>query len=87
LVVVDDYKMPSVRILYDFLEGEEEWEMVKAFESTAFFRRIKETVSVWDWADQRINKPHLDRIRQKIDAPMGPQNLSVLFKRWLGGRS
>ena len=84
LMIVDDYKMPSVRILYDFLQGEVEWELTQAFETTAFFRRAKETVSVWDWADQRINKPHLDRVRQKMQNGAGAQNLSALFKRWLG---
>lgn len=84
VVVVDDYKMPSVRILYDFLEGESEWELIQAFEVTAFFRRVKETVCEWDWADQQINKPHLDRIREKT-APSGASpSLSAMFKRWLG---
>ena len=63
-MIVDDIRMPSVRILYDFLNGEDEWELVTAFEVTAAFRRVKETVCVWDWADQRINKPHLDRFSQ-----------------------
>jgi len=84
IMIVDDYKMPSVRILYDFLQGEGEWELEQAFETTAFFRRVSETVSVWDWADQRINKPHLDRFRQKTAGSTGGQNLSVFFKRWLG---
>lgn len=86
-VVVDDYKMPSVRILYDFLSGEDEWELARAFEVTAFFRKVKDVVSVWDWADQRINKPHLDRIQQKAEAKPGSQNLSMIFKRWLGAGS
>jgi predicted O-methyltransferase YrrM len=88
LVIVDDYKMPSVRILYDFLAGEQEWELVRAFEVTAFFRKVKETVSVWDWADQSINRPHLDRVRQKMtEGRPGPQHLSGMFKRWLGAGS
>jgi predicted O-methyltransferase YrrM len=87
VVVVDDYKMPSVRILHDFLVGEEEWELIKSFEVTAFFRRLKETVSVWDWADQQINKPHLERVRQKTETSGRPQNLAAVFKRWLGGPS
>lgn len=84
LMVVDDYNMPSVRILYDFLAGEEEWELTKAFEVTAFFRRVKETISVWDWADQLINKPHLDRLRQKEAAQTAPQNLSAWVRRLVG---
>jgi predicted O-methyltransferase YrrM len=83
LMIVDDYKMPSVRILYDFLQGEDEWELAYAFEVTAFFRRVKKTVGVWDWADQRINKPHLDRYRQQMESAARPQNVSALFRRWL----
>ena len=70
LMVVDDYRMPSVRILYDFLAGEDEWELVRQFEVTAFFRRAKETPCRADWADQRLNRPHLERVRRKT-APRG----------------
>lgn len=58
IVAVDDYRMPSVRILHDFLLGEDEWQPVKIFQTTSFFRRTRETVNVWDWADQNINKGH-----------------------------
>jgi predicted O-methyltransferase YrrM len=84
MMIVDDYRMPSVRILYDFLNGEDEWELVTAFEVTAVFRRVKETVCVWDWADQRINKPHLDRISQKTQTESGSKDLFAVFKMWLG---
>lgn len=89
-MIVDDYRMPSVRILHDFLLGEDEWELVKAFEVTAVFRRVKETVSVWDWADQRINKPHLDRLRRKeaqqaaAQGQTAPQGLPAWLRRLVG---
>lgn len=83
-LVIDDYKMPSVRILYDFLVGEDEWELTKAFEVTAFFRRVKETAGVWDWADQRINRPHLERYRQKEAAKTEPAGLASWLRRWAG---
>lgn len=86
MVIVDDYRMPSVRILYDFLAGEDEWELVKAFEVTAAFRRTKETVSVWDWADQQINKPHLDRMSAKTPAGKS-KHLLDLFKWRQGGQT
>jgi predicted O-methyltransferase YrrM len=86
-MIVDDYKMPSVRILYDFLVGEDEWELANAFEVTAFFRRVKETVGVWDWADQRLNQPHLERLRQKEADQTAPQNLSAWVKRLVGAVS
>ena len=85
MVLVDDYRMPSVRILYDFLVGEDEWELVKEFEVTAAFLRTKETVSVWDWADQKINKPHLDRINAKAKGNSNPKGLQRLFQRQSGG--
>ena len=56
IVAVDDYPMPSVKILHDFLIGEDEWELIQRFQRTAFFRRRRETVNVWDWADQKINE-------------------------------
>lgn len=85
VMVVDDYKMPSVRILYDFLAGEPEWALMRAFEVTAFFRRVKETVEVWDWADQTINKPHLDQFRRKLGNGSASQYLSGRLKRLFGG--
>lgn len=87
VMIVDDYKMPSVRILYDFLDGEQEWELIQAFEVTAFFRRVKETVSKWDWADQRINKPHLDRMNGNVPVKAASNDLAALFKRWQGSDS
>lgn len=57
IVAVDDYPMPSVRVLHDFLMGEDEWQLTKKFMRTSFFQRVHETVSVWDWADQNMNKP------------------------------
>jgi hypothetical protein len=80
-MIVDDYPMPSVRLLYDFLAGEDEWELVKAFQVTAVFRRVKETVVAWDWADQRINKAHLDKVRQKMAGQAAPQGLSAWIRR------
>ena len=56
IVAVDDYPMPSVRMLHDFLMGEDEWQLMRAFMRTSFFQRVGETVNVWDWADQNINK-------------------------------
>ncbi len=52
---VDDYKMPSVKILYDFLCGEEEWELLMIVENTAFFRKLRELKYITDWPGQKIN--------------------------------
>ena len=64
-VVVDDARMPSVKLLYDFLVGEDDWSLVEEVYSTAFFRRVRETVNINDWSDQNINRPHLERINSQ----------------------
>jgi len=56
LLGVDDFAMPSVRILFDFLNGEDEWTLVETIARTAFFRRERETVVVNDCQGQRINQ-------------------------------
>ncbi|MBM0202948.1 class I SAM-dependent methyltransferase [Micromonospora sp. STR1s_5] len=53
---VDDYAMPSVRVLYDFLMGEDEWELTAVLGRTALFRRVRETVVYNDCQGQRINQ-------------------------------
>jgi predicted O-methyltransferase YrrM len=59
---VDDVFMPSVRILYDFLQAEDDWELVRQIEDTAFFRRLARNESTADrWATQKMNKPFWDR--------------------------
>jgi hypothetical protein len=58
ILAVDDYPMPSVRMLHDFLLGEDEWQPIKIFQTTSFFQRKRATENVWDWADQNINKGH-----------------------------
>lgn len=52
---VDDYKMPSVKILYDFLCGEEEWEILGIVQNTAFFRKLRKIKDITDWPGQKIN--------------------------------
>lgn len=49
IVAIDDYLIPSVRILHDFLMDENEWELIQSFHSirrrhtgTSFFRRKRE---------------------------------------------
>jgi hypothetical protein len=84
IVAVDDYLMPSVRILHDFLLGEEDWELLITFQATSFFRRVHGTVNVWDWADQKINKPHLERAAQQSSTNNQHEGFSRLLRRLLG---
>lgn len=65
IVGVDNFEIPSVRILYDFLMIEDEWELVKEMYTTAFFRKIAESNKQVDWVAQKINKPLVDKMRRK----------------------
>jgi predicted O-methyltransferase YrrM len=84
MVAVDDFRMPSVRILHDFLHGEDDWELVREFQVTSFFRRARKTENVWDWADQNINKPHLERVMHKYTEGADQKAAPGFVKRWLG---
>jgi hypothetical protein len=55
VVAVDDYKMPSVKVLFDFLCGEDEWELIKIIQNTAFFKKLAEPKDIVDWSGQKIN--------------------------------
>jgi hypothetical protein len=57
IVAVDDYKMPSVQILFDFLSMEAEWKQVKISENTAFFEKLEDPFIDFedDWQHQKIN--------------------------------
>ena len=84
VVVVDDFLMPSVRILHDFLMGEDEWELIKKFQVTSFFRRKRATENMWDWADQKINEPHLKLQAQRLAASRRSERAARLLRRWWG---
>ena len=60
IVGVDDFNMPSVQILYNFLCVEEEWELIKTLHNTAFFRKLRDPDTADDWQRQRINATYRD---------------------------
>ena len=55
VLAVDDFKMPSVRFLVDFLLKESEWELIEPCENTIFFRKITQPSVSGDWLSQKIN--------------------------------
>lgn len=58
---VDDVDMPSVKILYDFLKGEDDWELMARIKDTAFFKRIKTPNHIMDWVGQGMNQRYKKR--------------------------
>lgn len=56
IMAIDDYKMPSVKLLVDLLCLEDEWELISYVQNTAFFRKLAEPKHLIDWVGQKINK-------------------------------
>ena len=81
IVAVDDCRMPSVRILHDFLAGEDDWKLIQSIHVTAFFQRVRETVSVFDWADQKINKSHVDMLARKLETSSKDDPFSQFLRK------
>ena len=48
--------MPSVRVLHEFLAGEDEWDPVGNLGRTSFFRRQRETHVLNGCQGQNINR-------------------------------
>jgi hypothetical protein len=74
IVAVDDSMMPSVRILYDFLVGEDDWELIEQIHATAMFRRVRKSANMWDWADQNINKEFHARVTAGVGVELELQD-------------
>jgi hypothetical protein len=56
-MVVDDVHIPSVAMLYQFLEAEDQWEKKCHIQNTVFYERVAETVHIGDWVSQKLNRP------------------------------
>ncbi len=41
IVGVDDCRLPSVRVLHDFLCGDQKWQLVQVIDLTSFFRKVR----------------------------------------------
>lgn len=58
---VDDVDMPSVKVLYDFLQGEADWKLMERIKDTAFFQRVSLPNHVMDWTGQGMNQGYKKR--------------------------
>lgn len=56
IIGIDDYPMPSVKMLHDFLCGEDEWELIEIAGRTSFFRKLGAADITLDCQGQRINR-------------------------------
>jgi len=55
ILCVDDVHMPSVKILYQFLQIEQEWVLLQRVKNTTFFKRVAPTLIYADWQGQAMN--------------------------------
>lgn len=53
---IDDINIPSVRLLHDFLMGEDEWRLMKIIEKASFFEKIGTADIRFDHQGQKLNK-------------------------------
>lgn len=58
IIGLDDVEVPSIRVLFDFLQGEDEWELITLIQArTAFFRYVRQPIVRQDHLDQKFNRP------------------------------
>lgn len=53
---LDDVKIPSVQILYNFLCQEPNWELAANFGKTVFFKKLGDAQLLDDWQGQKLNR-------------------------------
>ena len=54
LLVVDDVDIPTVKMLSDFLDVDDNWEMVRRFPHTSAYRKVGDRLNV-EWVFQHYN--------------------------------
>jgi hypothetical protein len=72
IIGLDDIEIPSIKVLHDFLNGEEEWELLNIIGNRiAFFRYLRKPIVIKDHWDQIFNKALLLEIekRKKQERP------------------
>ena len=83
---IDDTRIPSVKILCDFLCGENEWKLIKKFRNTAFFKKINKTTGK-DWLGQKINDGFIRKCARRsflsrfIYFILNPQEVPAMIRR------
>ncbi len=59
-MLVDDVRIPTCRILHDYLLAETNWRLETYFRDTAVFRKLAEADQTSDWQGQMFNKSYPD---------------------------
>jgi predicted O-methyltransferase YrrM len=59
-MMVDDVRIPTCRILHDYLLAETNWRLERYFRDTAVFRKLAEADRTSDWQGQTFNRSYPD---------------------------
>ncbi len=59
-MLVDDVRIPTCRMLHDYLLVEKNWQLECYFRDTAVFRKLAEADKTSDWQGQNFNKAYPD---------------------------
>ena len=88
IVGVDDFPMPSVGVLYDFLMLEtSNWKLKDTVDKTAFFEKLSEPNLAGDWQNQVMNQAYKQAFLEKKEPLKAGPNRSLMArvkKRLLG---
>jgi len=69
IIGIDDIQIPTVRLLYEFLSVEDEWELVNTTGRTAFFKKAAQQIRKGDWKSQKTNLILESSLTRPIDKP------------------
>ena len=60
IFVLDDLRIPTVRMVYDFMRADRAWEQLRIIDDTAYFRKNRQAPNLHDWIEQEYNRSFPD---------------------------
>ena len=60
ILVLDDLRIPTVRMVYDFMKVDRNWEFLQLVSDTAYFRKRLYAPNLHDWIEQDYNRSFPD---------------------------
>ena len=95
ILVLDDVRIPTVRMVYDFMHADTNWEQIQLIDDTIYFRKLRCAPNLHDWFEQAYNRSFPDwsflplseqfKLKGKALEERARAQLRPL-KRWLGGK-
>ena len=92
ILVLDDVRIPTVRMVYDFMHADTNWEQIQLIDDTVYFRKLRDAPNLHDWPEQAYNRSYPDwsflplpgQLNHKAEALKGHARARLRpLKRWL----